>query len=78
MKADQRMYQIACSFPALVFNGVERGDIPGISPDGFCDGKLHDFLYHGRGGAWSAGEVLIIEFLLSDTGQEPVALHGGL
>jgi hypothetical protein len=65
MKVDQRMYQIACSFPALVFKGVERGDISGISPDGFCDGKLYDFLSRGRGGAWSAGEVLIIEFLLN-------------
>jgi hypothetical protein len=59
-----RMYQIACSLPALRRKGVEQGDIPGIQPDGFHDGQLHDFLYQGSGGAWRSGEVLILQFLL--------------
>jgi hypothetical protein len=60
-----RIYRIACTFRALTFKGVERGDIPGINPDGFCAGELHDFLYHGGGGLWSSGEVLILQFLLN-------------
>jgi hypothetical protein len=60
-----RIYRIACTFPALSFKGVERGNIPGIAPEGFCADALHDFLYHGRGGAWSSGEVLILQFLLN-------------
>lgn len=30
---DRRMYEIACSFPALKRKGVVDGSIPGISPD---------------------------------------------
>jgi hypothetical protein len=59
------IYRIACTIPVLTFKGVERGDIPGIAPDGFCAAELHNFLYHGRGGVWSSGEVLILEFLLN-------------
>jgi hypothetical protein len=58
-----RIYRIACTFRALRFKGVERGNIPGIGPDGFCAGELHDFLYNGGGGLWSSGEVLILQFL---------------
>ena len=39
-----KMYRIACTFRALTFKGVERGDIPGIASDGFCAGELHEFL----------------------------------
>ena len=60
-----KIYRIACTFPALTRKGVAGGDIPGISPDGFCADELHDFLYHGGGGAWSSGEVLILQFLLN-------------
>ncbi len=60
-----RMYQIACTFPVLGFKGVENGDIPGILPNGFNDKQLHDFLYNDVGGVWSAGEVLVLEFLLN-------------
>jgi hypothetical protein len=63
-KAD-RMYQIACSLPALRRKGVEQGHIPGIAPDSFCDGKLHEFLHHGGGRTWGSGEVLILQFLLN-------------
>ena len=35
---DRRMFEIACSFPALKFKGVEDGHIPGISLDDFHDG----------------------------------------
>jgi hypothetical protein len=60
-----RIYRIACTFPALSFKGMQRGNIPGIGPDGFCAGELHDFLYNGGGGLWSSGEVLILQFLLN-------------
>jgi len=60
-----RIYRIACTFRALRFKGVERGNIPGIGPDGFCAGELHEFLCHGGGGLWSSGEVLILQFLLN-------------
>jgi len=65
MKVDRRMYQIACSFPALRRKGAEQGDIPGIGPDGFYDIELHDYLYQGGGGALSSGEFLLLEFLLN-------------
>ena len=62
---DQRLYQIACSFPALQHKGVEKGYIPGITPTDFYDLDLADWLYNGRGGALSHGEFLIIEALLN-------------
>ena len=62
---DDLIYKIACSFPALRFKGVERGDIPGISRDGLDDTLLSDYLYKGPGAALSHGEQLILEFLLN-------------
>ena len=62
---DRRMFEIACSFPALKFKGVEDGHIPGIRPDDFHDGILSDYLYNGPGGALSSGEFMILEFLLN-------------
>jgi hypothetical protein len=59
-----RIYRIACTFRALTFKGVERGDIPGIRPDGFCADELHEFLQRNCR-VWSSGEVLILEFLLN-------------
>jgi hypothetical protein len=37
MTADQRLFEIACSFPALRYKGVEQGHIPGITPTDFYD-----------------------------------------
>jgi hypothetical protein len=65
MTSGERLYQIACTFPVLRFKGVEKGTIPGITPDGFNGRRVHDFLYHGGGGRWSSGEVLVLEFLLN-------------
>ena len=65
MTIDEKMYKIACSFPALQFKGVEDGNIPGISPKDFLDLKLSDYLYRGRGCLLSSGEFLILEFLLN-------------
>lgn len=65
MTSDERLYQIICSFPALKRKGVEQGEIPGITPTGFYAERLHDFLYHGGGGALSSGEFLLLEFLLN-------------
>ena len=65
MKSDQRLYQIACSFPALQRKGVACGDIPGITPDDFFDLDLANYLYHGPGGALSDGEFIILETLLN-------------
>jgi hypothetical protein len=65
MTSDERLYQIACSFPALRRKGVEQGDIPGIRPDGFYDIELSDYLYQGGGGVLSSGEFLLLEFLLN-------------
>ncbi len=62
---DRRMFEIACSIPALKRKGVEDGHIPGINPDEFHDGILSDYLYHGGGGVLSSGEVMILEFLLN-------------
>jgi hypothetical protein len=59
-----RIYRIACTFRVLTFKGVERGDIPGINPDGFCADELHEFLQLKRC-IWSSGEVLILQFLLN-------------
>ncbi len=61
----KRMFEIACSFPALRHKGVEKGHIPGITPNEFHDGILSDYLYNGGGGVLSSGEVLILEFLLN-------------
>jgi hypothetical protein len=61
----ERMYKIACSLAALRRKGVERGDIPGIRPDGFYDLQLHEFVYQSGGGAWRSGEILLLEFLLN-------------
>ncbi len=63
MKIDERMYRIACSFPALRAKGVSEGEIPGITPTGFYDERLSDFLY--KDSCWSHGEFLAIEFLLN-------------
>ena len=63
--ADERLYQIACSFPALRRKGVESGGIPGITPTDFYDLDLADYLYNGNGGALSHGEFLILEALLN-------------
>jgi hypothetical protein len=59
-----RIYRIACTFRTLSLKGVERGDIPGIDPDGFCAAELHEFLQCKRY-IWSSGQVLILEFLLN-------------
>ncbi len=63
--SDERLYQIACSFPALQHKGVEKGDIPGITPTDFNDLDLAEYLYKGRGGLLSHGEFLILEALLN-------------
>ena len=60
-----RIYQIACLFPALKRKGALKGTIPGVRPDGFYDTELHDFLYKGNGGMLSTGEFLLLEFLLN-------------
>jgi hypothetical protein len=65
MTADQRLFEIACSFPALRYKGVEQGHIPGITPTDFYDLDLADYLYNGQGGALSHGEFLILEALLN-------------
>lgn len=62
---DRRMFEIACSFPALKRKGVAEGRIPGITPDDFHDGQLSDYLYHGPGAGLSTGEIMILEFLLN-------------
>ena len=62
---DQRLYEIACSFPALQHKGVARGRIPGITPTDFCDLDLAAWLYQGGGGLLSSGEFLILEALLN-------------
>ena len=63
--ADQRLYEIACSFPALKYKGVEKGHIPGISSTDFYDLDLADYLYNGGGGVLSHGEFLILQALLN-------------
>jgi hypothetical protein len=65
MNPDQRLYEIACSFPVLRHKGVEKGNIPGITPTDFFDLDLADWLYKGRGGLLSHGEFLILEALLN-------------
>ena len=65
MTPDERLYRIACSFPALARKGVAAGDIPGIRPDGFYDLDLANYLYNGPGGALSRGEFIILEALLN-------------
>jgi hypothetical protein len=60
-----KMYRIACTFPALLLKGVERGAIPGIAPEGFDGDKLHEFLRHGRGRMWNIADVMILDFLLN-------------
>jgi hypothetical protein len=65
MTPDERLYQIASSFPALRQKGVEKGHIPGITPSDFYDLELADWLYKGGGGALSHGEFLILEALLN-------------
>ena len=62
---DERLYQIACSFPALRYKGVAKGDIPGITPTDFYDLDLAAWLYEGDGGVLSHGEFLILEALLN-------------
>jgi hypothetical protein len=63
--SDERLYQIACSFPALIHKGVATGNIPGITPDNFYDLDLAQYLYKGGGGLLSHGEFLILEALLN-------------
>ena len=65
MTKDKRMYEIACSFPALVKKGVVNGQIPGIVKDDFFDIDLSNYLYNGPGGGLSQGEFLILEALLN-------------
>jgi len=65
MTSDRRLFEIACSFPALQLKGVANGRIPGITPTDFYDLDLADYLYNGRGGALSHGEFLILEALLN-------------
>ena len=65
MHPDRRLYEIACSFPVLRQKGVEKGRIPGITPTGFYDLDLADWLYQGGGGLLSHGEFLILEALLN-------------
>ena len=60
-----KMYRIACTFPALRLKGVERGAIPGISPEGFDGDKLDEFLNHGHGRKWNIADAIILEFLLN-------------
>lgn len=62
---DQRLYQIACSFPALKCKGVEKGCIPGITPTDFFDLDLAAWLYNGPGAGLSHGEFIILEALLN-------------
>jgi hypothetical protein len=65
MTPDERLYQIACSFPALKLKGVDIGRIPGITPTDFYDLDLAAWLYEGGGGLLSHGEFLILEALLN-------------
>jgi hypothetical protein len=65
MNPDQRLYEIACSIPALRHKGVDKGNIPGITPTDFDDLDLSEYLYKGGGGLLSHGEFLIIEALLN-------------
>jgi hypothetical protein len=65
MTTDQRLYQIACSLPALKYKGVKDGRIPGITATDFFDLDLAAWLYEGGGGLLSHGEFLIIEALLN-------------
>ena len=51
MTVDERIYQIACSFPVLRKKGLDDGDIPGLTPKGFYDQKLAAFVYNGSYGA---------------------------
>jgi hypothetical protein len=62
---DQRLYEIACSFPALRHKRVDKGNIPGITPTDFYDLDLAAWLYEGGGGLLSHGEFLILEALLN-------------
>ncbi len=62
---DERLYRIACSFPALRHKGVAKGNIPGITPTDFYDLDLSSWLYKGGGGLLSHGEFLILEALLN-------------
>jgi hypothetical protein len=62
---DERLYKIACSFPALQHKGVEKGDIPGITPTDSYDLDLAAWLYKGGGGLLCHGEFLILEALLN-------------
>jgi hypothetical protein len=64
MNPDRRLYEIACSFPALKNKGVQDGHIPGITPTDFFDLDLSTWLYKG-GGLLSHGEFLILEALLN-------------
>lgn len=65
MTTDARMYEIACSFPALKRKSVADGGIIGITEHAFYDIDLSRYLYHGSGRALSHGEVLILEALLN-------------
>ena len=65
MRSKNRFYEIAVTFPTMAWKGVEEGRIPGLSPDRFCPEDLWDFLCNGKGGAWSSGEKLVLNFLLN-------------
>ena len=64
MNTDKQFYEIACSFPVMRNNGVEKGYIPGIKPDRFCADTLSKF-HSEIAGLWSSGEVLVLECLLN-------------
>jgi hypothetical protein len=65
MTQPDRLYQIACMFPALKRKGVEQGHVPGITQKTFNEGELSDYLYKGSGGMLSHGEFILLEFLLN-------------
>ncbi len=65
MTSDERLYEIACSFPALLRKGVEKGAIPGITPTDFYDLDLAAYLYNGPGAGLSHGEFIMLEVLLN-------------
>lgn len=65
MTPDERLYQIAVTFPALLRKGVDHGDIPGITETEINDAELAEYLYQGHGRALSSGEFVLLEFLLN-------------
>lgn len=64
MTHEQKLYKIACSFPALQQQGVATGGVPGIGRNDFYDIYLTDYLYTA-GGELSRTQFLILEALLN-------------